>query len=167
VSMVSVRTGGLTALRAAALIGRPRTWRADCRCHRAPGPRQHHRQLLLRHRHRAARAAMDDRNGAAPVALREMPQSRRRYCTRLLPRPFCSSAAAMASTADWKVRPENCAEFTRDCRLARRLGSRARAPPGRRRWRSAPRWTTGRAFLSANSKSRSSCAGTPMTAPSP
>src|SRR5207302_1422813 len=41
-----------------------------------------------------------------------MPQSRRRYCTRLLPRPFCSSAAAMASTAAWNVRPENCAEFT-------------------------------------------------------
>ena len=41
-----------------------------------------------------------------------MPQSRSRYCTRLLPRPLFSSAVAMASTAAWNVRPEKSPEFT-------------------------------------------------------
>src|SRR4051812_12720278 len=35
-----------------------------------------------------------------------MPQSRRRYWMRFLPRPFFSRAAEMASTAAWNSRPE-------------------------------------------------------------
>src|SRR5205823_14358975 len=66
---VGFAPGRPAALRTTALVER-----------RAPGERiaaaighqvlgQHHRQLLVGHRHRAARAAVDDRNRAAPVAL--------------------------------------------------------------------------------------------------
>ena len=128
---------------------------------------QHDRQVLLRHRHRAARGAMDDRDRRAPVALaRDAPvaqpvgrsSSRRGPSRRGRPRSRRPPArsARPSYLPELTQRPRALSSY-HGCQRRSSKVSPSTAITGRMR---SP-------YLLANAKSRSSCAGTPITAPSP
>src|ERR1700685_1229688 len=102
--------------------------------------------------------------GQPQYPCREIPQSRRRQVVCFSPRPRELKSDATASTAAWKFNPSYGPEFTqRPCS----------AYQGCHAFTEYLRPSTsmtvliGSLYFLANSKSRSSCAGTPMTAPSP
>ena len=83
--------------------------------------RQHHRQLIVRHRYVATAIAVDNGDGAAPESLaRDQPVAEPvvdlvgdRHCTFFSPRPSAARSAAMASTAVSEVRPVYLPELIR------------------------------------------------------
>ena len=83
--------------------------------------RQHHRQLVVRHRHVAADSAVDDRDRATPVALaRNAPVAQPPVSLRLRPGPCASKRCAIASTAASKSRPSKRPELISSDRARRR-----------------------------------------------
>ena len=110
---------------------------------------EQHRQLVLGDGHRAAVVAVDDRDRAAPVALpREAPVAQAVGDRRL------ARAPARAATRRSPTSP-------------RRPGARRTRPELTSTPSSVTTSTIGRSNVSANSRSRSSCAGTAMIAPVP
>ena len=95
-----------------------------------------------------------------------MPQSRSRYCTCLSPTPLAFRSAAIASVAASYARPSYLPEFTHTPRCLSAYHSRQPSvendSPG-----TEITCRIGKPYFLANAKSRSSCAGTPITAPSP
>jgi hypothetical protein len=95
-----------------------------------------------------------------------MPQSRRRKVVFFSPRPLPASSSATLSTAAFWFRPSSTPEFTQTPRCLSPYQS-AQAAVEKVSPSTATTCWIGSWYFSANAKSRSSCAGTPITAPSP
>ena len=102
--------------------------------------------------------------GAPQYRWREMFQSRRRNCVVALPLPSFSRRSATAFLPSVLGMPSKSPELT----ITPSAVKAASMLAGSRTWPSGLMTTlTGRPYLRANSKSRWSWAGTPMTAPVP